>query len=151
LHTIAYAMEGLLEAGLLLGDERFTGAARLAADALLARQRPDGSLAGRFDSDWSNAAKWSCLTGDAQTAIVWLRLYETTKDPRYLRAAERMNRYLSSTQDLNATDLGIRGGIKGSQPIWGEYGAYEYLNWAAKFYADALMLEIRAKERAGVC
>jgi Squalene-hopene cyclase C-terminal domain len=133
LHTIAYAMEGLLEAGLLLGDERFTGAARLAADALLARQRPDGSLAGRFDSDWSNAAKWSCLTGDAQTAIVWLRLYETTKDPRYLRAAERMNRYLSSTQDLNATDLGIRGGIKGSQPIWGEYGAYEYLNWAAKF------------------
>ena len=107
----------------------------------------DGSLAGRFDSDWNDAAKWSCLTGDAQTAIVWLRLYEATKDPRYLRSAERMNRYLSSTQDLDADDPGIRGGIKGSQPIWGEYGAYEYLNWAAKFFADALMLEIRAKER----
>ena len=147
LHTIAYTMEGLLEAGALLGEKRFQDAARLAADALLARQRPDGSLAGRFDSDWNDAAKWSCLTGDAQTAIVWLRLYETTKNPRYLRAAERMNRYLSSTQDLDAADPGIRGGIKGSQPIWGEYGAYEYLNWAAKFFADALMLEIRAKER----
>jgi hypothetical protein len=148
LHTIAYTMEGLLEAGSLLGEKRFQDAARLAADALLARQRPDGSLAGRFDSDWNEAAKWSCLTGDAQTAIVWLRLYETTKDRRYLHAAERMNRYLSSTQDLDAADPGIRGGIKGSQPIWGEYGAYEYLNWAAKFFADALILEIRATQQA---
>jgi hypothetical protein len=115
---------------------------------LLARQRPDGSLAGRFDREWVDASKWSCLTGDAQTAIVWLRLYEATGDRRYLQAAERMNRYLSSTQDCAASDSGIRGGIKGSQPIWGEYGAYEYLNWAAKFFADALMLEIRAKPSA---
>jgi hypothetical protein len=78
------------------------------------------------------------------------QLYEMTKHPRYLRASERMNRYLSSTQDLETADPGIRGGIKGSQPIWGEYGAYEYLNWAAKSFADTLMLEIRAKERADV-
>ena len=73
------------------------------------------------------------------------RFYETTGEERYLRAAERMNRYLSATQDLGSPDPGIRGGIKGSQPIWGEYGSYEYLNWAAKFFADALMLEIRAR------
>jgi hypothetical protein len=148
LHTIAYTMEGLFEAGSFLGETRFKTAAKLAADALLARQRPDGSLAGRFDREWVDASKWSCLTGDAQTAIVWLRLYEATGDRRYLQAAERMNRYLSSTQDCAASDSGIRGGIKGSQPIWGEYGAYEYLNWAAKFFADALMLEIRAKPSA---
>ena len=148
LHTIAYTMEGLFEAGSFLGETRFKTAAKLAADALLARQRPDGSLAGRFDREWIDASRWSCLTGDAQTAIVWLRLYETTGDRRYLQAAERMNRYLSSTQDRAASDSGIRGGIKGSQPIWGEYGAYEYLNWAAKFFADALMLEIRAKPSA---
>jgi DUF1680 family protein len=143
LHTIAYTIEGLFEAGLALGEQRFQTAAQLAADALLAKQRPDGSLAGRLDQDWNDAAAWSCLTGDAQIAIVWLRLHETTGDRRYLRAAERMNRYLSSTQDLSARDPGIRGGIKGSQPIWGGYGAFEYLNWAAKFFADALMLEIR--------
>ena len=150
LHTIAYTMEGLLEAGMLLGDERYQASARLAADALLALQRPDGSLAGRFDSGWNPAARWSCLTGDAQTAIVWLRLHETTGDKRYLRAAEPMNRFLSSTQDLAASDPGIRGGIKGSQPVWSEYGSYEYLNWAAKFFADALMLEIRAKAQTDV-
>jgi hypothetical protein len=147
LHTIAYTMEGLLEAGFVLGDERFQGAARQAADALLARQRSDGSLAGRFDDGWNDAARWSCLTGDAQTAIVWLRLFESTGGRRYLDAAKRMSHYLSGTQDLRALDPGIRGGMKGSQPIWGEYGEYEYLNWAAKFFADALMLEIRAVQR----
>jgi hypothetical protein len=140
-------MEGLLEGGCLLGDDRFQQAARQSADALLSRQRGDGSLAGRFDAAWNESAGWNCLTGDAQTAIVWVRLYETTGEERYLRAAQRMNRYLSSTQDLSSPDHGIRGGIKGSQPIWGEYGSYEYLNWAAKFFADAVMLELRARRR----
>jgi len=150
LHTIAYTMEGLLEAGVSLGDERFTSAARQAADALLARQLPNGSLSGRFDSEWNGTATWSCLTGDAQTAIVWLRLHELTDDARYLQAARRMNRYLSTTQNLDAADPGIRGGIKGSQPIWGEYGPYEYLNWAAKFFADSLMIELRIRRGEAV-
>jgi hypothetical protein len=33
----------------------------------------------------------------------------------------------------------VRGGVPGSFPIWGGYGTYEYLNWAAKFLADALL------------
>ncbi|HXH83827.1 MAG TPA: hypothetical protein VNN07_13005, partial [Candidatus Tectomicrobia bacterium] len=141
LHTIAYTMEGLLEAGVIAKDERFVEAARRAADALLVLQRADGSLAGRFDATWRPSARWSCLTGDAQTAIVWLRLAHLTGDARYARAAVRMNRFLMATQDLSAADGGVRGGIKGSHPIHGDYGRYEYLNWAAKFFADALMLE----------
>lgn len=145
LHTIAYTMEGLLESGAILNEPRYIAGARLAADALLALQRPDGSLAGRFDRDWKPAAKWSCLTGDAQTAIVWFRLAEITGEKKYADAANRMIRYLSSTQNLKSNDPGIRGGIAGSQPIWQEYGTYEYLNWAAKFFADALLLSLRIK------
>jgi DUF1680 family protein len=144
LHTIAYTMEGLLEAGAIVGETGFIDAARRAADALVARQRPDGSLGGRFDAEWRPAARWSCLTGNAQTSIVWLRLAELTGDGRYTDAARRMNQYLMSTQDLQAADPGVRGGIKGSDPIYAEYGSHEYLNWAAKFFADALMLEARA-------
>ncbi len=81
LHTIAYTMEGLFEAGALLREPRFQEAAKRAADALLAKQRPDGSLSGQFDSSWNEAATWSCLTGDAQTAIVWFRLHEQTGTP----------------------------------------------------------------------
>ena len=141
-------MEGLLEAGGIAGEPAFVDGARRAADALLACQRADGGLAGRFDHAWTPAARWSCLTGDAQTSIVWLRLAEITGEPRYVEAARRMNRYLMSTQDLGASDPGIRGGIKGSDPVYAEYGPYEYLNWAAKFFADALLLERRAGDGA---
>jgi hypothetical protein len=147
LHTIAYTMEGLLEAGVIANEATFIDAAQRAADVLLARQRPDGSLGGRFDAEWRSATRWSCLTGDAQTSVVWFRLAEQTGHRRYADAARRMNRYLMSTQDLDAADPGVRGGIKGSDPIYGEYGSHEYLNWAAKFFADALMLEARVAAR----
>ena len=147
LHTIGYTMEGLLEAGVIRGEPRYLDAARAPADALLERQRPDGSLAGRFDRNWTPCCTWSCLTGDAQTAIVWFRLAELTGDRRYFDAAYRMNRYLSGTQDTVTNEPGMRGGIKGSRPIWAEYGTFEYLNWAAKFFADSLLLEIRLRSR----
>ena len=149
LHTLAYTMEGFLEAGVLLGRPAYVEAARRTADALLERQGRDGSLPGCFDAEWRTAARWSCLTGDAQTAIIWLRFAELTGGRRYLEAGRRINRYLMSSQDLSARDPGVRGGIKGSHPIWGEYAPYEYLNWAAKFFADALMLELRATARLG--
>jgi uncharacterized protein YyaL (SSP411 family) len=144
LHTIAYTMEGLLESGTILDEPRYIEGARKAAVALLALQRPDGSLAGRFDRDWRPAVKWSCLTGDAQTAIVWFRLSEITGDRRFAESALRMIHYLCGTQNLTSGDPGIHGGIAGSSPIWEEYGRYEYLNWAAKFFADALLLRLKA-------
>ena len=123
LHTIAYTMEGLLEAGCLLGEGRFHGPARHSADALLRKQRPDGSLRGRFDSEWNESATWSCLTGDAQTAIVWLRLHEMTGQERYLRAAERTNRYISATQDLGTPDPGSAAVSRGHSRSGASMGA----------------------------
>ncbi len=37
----------------------------------------------------------------------------------------------------------MRGGIAGSAPIWGDYSRFEYPNWAAKFFADALMMDMQ--------
>lgn len=142
LHTIAYTMEGLLEAGAILGEERFIGAARRTALALIDRRRPDGSLAGQYDAAWRPAARWRCLTGEAQTALVWLRLYRIEGGKRFLESGRRLNDALMRTQDLEAPHPGVRGGIKGSHPVWGDYGGFEILNWAVKFFADALMLEI---------
>jgi hypothetical protein len=148
-HTIAYATRGVLEAGALLGEERYLNAARRAADALAARQRSDGSLAGRYDRNWRPAARWSCLTGNAQVSIIWLRLAELLGETRYLQAAQRSLTYLSRLQDLGAADGGVRGGIAGAYPIYGDYGRYEYLNWAAKFFADGLLLKRRRDLRDG--
>jgi hypothetical protein len=142
LHTIAYTMEGLLEAGLLLNESRYVDAAARSAEALLSCQRPDGSLAGRFDATWQPAADWGCLTGDAQTAVAWFRLFQLTGMQRYLEGARRSMRYLKQTQDLSHRNPGVRGGIKGSDPIWGEYLPYHYPSWAAHFFATALMLDL---------
>jgi len=149
LHTLAYTMEGLLEGGLALGEDRLIRAARLAAEALLARHRPDGSLAGQYDAAWNRAARWRCLTGEAQTALVWLRFYQITGEKKFLAAGKSLNACLMRTQDLDAANPGIRGGIKGAQPIWGKYGEFEFLNWAAKFFAEALLLELTI-DRGGI-
>ena len=34
-----------------------------------------------------------------------------------------------------------RGGIKGTFPVNGQYNAYQYPNWACKFFIDSNMLE----------
>jgi hypothetical protein len=143
LHTIAYTIEGLLEAGVFLEDTRFVDAARRPLDVLLSLQCNDGSLAGQFDANWRPVARWSCLTGDAQIALCWLRMFQLTGDHKYFNAASRLNRFVMTTQDLNSSNPGIRGAIKGSYPIWAAYSPFEYPNWAAKFFADALMLEIK--------
>jgi len=47
-------------------------------------------------------------------------------------------------QDLSTPDPGIRGGIPGSHPRGGDYMTNRYPNWAAKFFMDALMLQLQA-------
>lgn len=145
-HTIAYAMRGILETGAATNEQAFIDAARRTADALLACQRPDGSFAGRYDRAWRPAARWSCLTGNAQIALNCLRLAEITGHDPYAQAAARALRFVASVQDLEAADPGVRGGIAGAYPIFGDYGSFEYLNWAAKFFVDALLLLERRGE-----
>jgi hypothetical protein len=44
-----------------------------------------------------------------------------------------------------------RGAVKGSFPVDGGYGRYEYLNWAVKFTIDANVVELQiAKEQPGL-
>lgn len=140
-HTLAYAIDGLLESGLILDDKGYIEKAKISADALLAVQKEDGSLSGIYDSDWNGAVKWSCLTGDAQISIIWLRLYQLTGDDKYLTAAKKAISYLTGLQDIKTKKEAIRGAIKGSHPIWGGYNPFSYMNWMTKFFVDALLLE----------
>ncbi len=139
IHTIAYAARGLLEGGVVLGDEAFVAAARRTADAVLSTQKPDGRLAARYRADWTGEQWGGCLPGHAQMAVLWFRLGKITGDARYGRAARRTLLYLVRHVNLRHRHPGIRGGLKGSHPMWRRYGRYQYPNWGAKFLADALM------------
>lgn len=141
LHTIAYTSQGLLECGVLLNDQRCIDAAARTSDELVKHVASDGRLPGRFDDHWRPAESWCCLTGMAQTAIVWQRLDRLTGDGKYVDAVARVNRFLKRSQDLNTANPGVRGGIKGSFPINGDYGSWRVLNWATKFFIDDLLLE----------
>jgi len=140
LHTIAYTIEGLLEGGVLLGDQRMVDAAQRAADALLPHQRVDGSLNAFWRPDWQPASRSSCLTGDAQMALCWLRLHQITGHSHYREAAQRALRFVASTQAIGQSWAPVRGAIAGSYPLWGRYLRWRYPNWAAKFFLDALLL-----------
>ena len=148
-HTIAYAAQGVLEIGLISGVEKYVDAARKTAKAMASKQHADGFLAGRFDRHWEPTVGWSCLTGCAQMALVWMRLAELDGTEEYKKCARRAVEYVTSTQKLHAAETGIRGGVAGSYPIWGEYGMYEYLNWAAKFLVDA-MLSLKVDRPCGI-
>ncbi len=143
LHTIAYGIRGLLEGGRVLEDARLVAHAALAAERIAAAVGPDGRLPGRFAAGWSPAAPWSCLTGEAQLANIWLRLFEITGERKWLEPVGPVLRFLKSTQNRTSRDPGLRGGVKGSFPLGAEYGPFQTLNWATKFFADALIRDER--------
>jgi hypothetical protein len=141
-HTIAYAIRGFLECGLLLGSERYVRAATEAACALAKAQRGDGSLAGTYAENWDAAASYCCLTGVAQMSINWTRMAEQPQLSPLRHHARSAIAFLKGRQRLDDPDPIIRGAIAGSAPIWGRYAMFEFPNWAAKFFADALMMDL---------
>ncbi len=141
LHTICYAIEGLLGAYDVLGTEKYLASATLAVDCLMGCIRVDGSIPGRFDANWNGTVQWSCLTGCAQLAGILLTLFAIKKEVKYQTSARKILTFLKSTQNCVTHDGGLRGGIKGSYPFDGAYGRYQLLNWATKFYTDALLLD----------
>ncbi len=139
-HTIAYATRGLLEVGRIAAEPRFTNAAERVARAVVQTQRRDGALPGRLDRNWSPAARWTCVTGNVQMAIIWQLLGRQTGDTVWQAAADRAIDFTLGIQNMTARDPAVRGGLPGSHPRRGGYMRHRYPNWAAKFFMDALML-----------
>jgi hypothetical protein len=144
-HTIGYTLRGVLEAYLFNSDPKFLEASILTADGILSAFRDDGFLPGRLLSDWGGAVGWSCLTGTVQIAHCWLILFQITGEKKYWEAALIANRYVRSRMRTN-WPLEQRGGIKGAFPVNGHYHAFNYINWAVKFFVDSNILEKEIRE-----
>ena len=140
-HTIGYALQGILEVGVLAGRSDFVEAAVRGAEPVLARMKPSGFLHGRFYDDWEPAGFSSCLTGSAQLAVVCYRLHEVTGSPAYRIAADRLVDYLKPLQALDTAEPALNGALGGSFPLFGSYMTAGYPNWATKYLLDALMLQ----------
>jgi uncharacterized protein YyaL (SSP411 family) len=149
-HFLSYTCEGLFQSYRILKDRKYLDAAEKTAGRLMRIFENRKMLYAFWDTNWQNRGKhfrifngkYLCVTGNIQISIVWMWLFEETGDHRYLNAAFKMLDYIKTMQDLNSGHPGIRGGIKGSHPVYGGYSTMSYPNWAAKYFADAMMLKI---------
>ena len=147
-HTIGYALRGLLEAHRFAGRADLLDAAVRTATGIANAVAADGYLAGRLGPDFQPGADYACLTGSVQNAHCLFLLYRLTGERRYLDAGRRLNRYVRRSISIDGP-AHARGGVKGSFPVDGDYGAWAYLNWAAKFCIDANLLELELAREAG--
>jgi hypothetical protein len=139
-HTIGYVLRGILEGHRSSRDPTLLAAAQRTANGVLSALRPDGFLPGRLDCRWKGKERWSCLTGTVQIAHCLLILHQETGEPRYRAAALAGNGFVRRSVSLSGPPE-VRGGVKGSFPVDGSYGHYQYLNWACKFFIDSNLLE----------
>lgn len=151
-HTISYTIRGLLESMKYLSGEHREHVEKIvikASEMLMKRYELRKSdpysmpkyMPARLNDRFRPEADYSCLTGNCQIALIWMKIHEMTDDARYLNSALKILDQVKATQSLDSSNPGVRGGIAGSYPIWGEYAPYEYPNWAAKFFADAILLQ----------
>jgi hypothetical protein len=138
-HTLAYTLWGVLYSGTLLKRADALAAIGMPARALAELVLTTGRLPGVVDAGWSGQASYACLTGNAQMKLVWDRLSEFDPDPRFPAAGARVMELVFAAQSVHDTHPGIRGGIAGSDPVWGAYIPNAFPNWAAKFFADAIL------------
>ena len=83
-------------------------------------------------------------------ALIWLELHRLQSDPILLSAACKAIDLVKRAQPMSSSDAGIRGGIPGSDPVWGDYMYVRIPNWAAKFFIDALIEKQAALDRQGM-
>lgn len=139
-HTIGYVLRGVLEAHRFSGRADLLAAAVRTGSSLVDAVGADGYLAGRIDQNFRPAVEYVCLTGSVQIAHCLFILFRLTGEQRYLDAGRRLTKFVRRTVRLDGP-IETRGAVKGSFPVNGDYGQWEYLNWAAKFCIDALLLE----------
>jgi len=142
LHFIAYVLQGVLECAILRRRADAIAAVAKSAWVLLRKFETNKYLCGAYEDGLKRGASFTCLTGNAQMACVWLRLFEVTGDLPYLNAALKMNEMLKQLIPVRG-QRGIAGGVCGSYPVWGRYQPLRYISWGSKFFVDALVLEHR--------
>jgi len=141
MHYVGYTLEGLLRSGIILKDDRYFDSVIPVLDKLVSVVKKDGVVYGRYDRNWEKTVDWVCLTGALQIAISLYLAHEKYPDRGFASAASTITMYVSSTINLLSKNDGVRGGVGGSYPIDGGYQRYQYVNWAAKFYMDACLLQ----------
>lgn len=143
IHTVAYTLDGLYDAGSLLNEDKYKAAAIAGAEVLAQKFIERGLLHGRYDKHW-NGSEAFIPTGGAQLAILWHKIAVEYAELFWaVEARSSMNILLSVIATNGArTAPDVGGALQGSFPMWGRYETFGLPNWATKYMVDSLMNEL---------
>lgn len=146
LHTstllLANMIRCLIETAGLLADTHAFRAARHAADGIRQRLGDTGRLAAGFDDGWTPIGKQACPSAMAQLAIGWLRLAQLEPQSGWRDTAWIALAWIKRNQRLSIQNLGLQGALPGAVPIWHGPRAFHFSALSAKYFADALMMDM---------
>lgn len=141
-HTLGYTLAGLYETAVLLKDDSLKAVALKMALGLENTVTKKGFIPGRIGPGFRSKFRWSCLTGSAQIAYVWLRMVQQGHgNMSMFYKALLVLEYIRKTQRIGTGNSGIDYAVAGSFPFsFRGYCRVTYPNWAAKFTIDCYHL-----------
>lgn len=157
-HFLSYTCEGLIESYKINNNKDYFNIAYKTAEKMKQIFDKRRVLYCFWDEDWNHHGKYIkatrgrfiCITGCVQISRVWMQIFLETMNRAFWDSACRMIEIMKDLQDIKSGKEGVEGGVKGSFPIYGSYSALKYPNWAAKFFADALLTKLRIKKQHGI-
>ena len=146
LQPLAYTVEGFFRSGVLLNRDDYLDAAAVTLRKLQRRFEIDRAmLASHYDEQWRPASQYSALDADCQIAMLWFLLSQASGDLRFANSALKMMDLIRGRIDMTTSHDGVRGGVPGSFPIQGDNQRHTCINWAAKYFIDASLLELELR------
>lgn len=142
--TIGYALNGILQAAELTGNDDYIKSALNGLVPVLNLVRKDGFLVGEIDEQFRSQSSFTCLPGNALLAMASYHLSKMTGNSDLKLRGDLLTDYLKSRQMDSQTPT-ISGGISGSWPISGNYCSYEIPSWAVRYFTEALLLQDELK------
>ncbi|MBK8338998.1 MAG: hypothetical protein IPK99_02840 [Flavobacteriales bacterium] len=145
LHTIAYTLRGLVEAGHGLNDARYFQAVRRSLDLLASFDRARFAypelIPSHFRSDMSFLNEL-CITGMSQLSIVIMKLPEPYRGNEHGAWAQRMVAATKRFQFRGFREPLMNGVLPASYPLRGTYQPGDLIEWGTKFFMDTLLIEL---------
>lgn len=138
--TIAYAINGMLECGILESNTLWKESALKAIAPILSTVNQQGFLLGDFDENFQSSSSFSCLPGNCLLAIVGYKLTSLTGNESLKIKSDLLIDYVKRRQ-IESKNTGIHGGIPGSWPVSGNYCAYEVTSWGVRYFTEAIMMQ----------
>jgi len=147
LHTIAYTLRGMCEAGIFYQDNSYIEVVRKGIDFLYQLDRQDFKYPEVIPSYCNYQGEYLnelCITGLSQLAIILKKMSFFTQADSviYKKRFETIVSLTKYFQFRGFKNENMNGAMPGSWPIFGKYQCNDLIQWGTKFFMDTMLLSM---------